>query len=86
MAGMDVSSVQFNSTLTSLARETMLRTSRMVMWLDTAISLVVHIAYTVTSVWYVIYQTLSPFLRRRGWHARLHLDNAGGGLYKHCHR
>ena len=38
---------------------------------STAISLVVHIAYTGTSGWYVIYQTLSPSLGRRGWRARL---------------
>jgi hypothetical protein len=33
--------------------------------------LVVHIAYTGTSGRYVIYKTLSPFLRGRGWRMRL---------------
>ena len=37
----------------------------------TEILLVVHILYLGTSRWYIIYQTLSRFLRRRGWLARL---------------
>ena len=41
------------------------------MLLGSAISLIVHIPYLRTTGWFIIYQTLSLFLSRRIWHARL---------------